>query len=260
VKGGLLLITARRETYTGPAFPAEQRTAADKQGQATRAFTSARLATQGKAAWRYGRIEVRARLPHGQGMWPAIWMLPEDNRYGAWAASGEIDIMEAVNLGEPCAKGKPGCPAGVERGILGTLHFGGVWPANQHRGITTAMPGALNGFHIYAVEWGPQAITWLIDGAPFQTQRPRDWSTYGSAASGAPFDQSFHLVLNVAVGGRLAEEHNKGGVKREGFPKQYMTGKIEIDPMITHVMGLEEINTAFDLMHAGKSIRSVVVF
>ncbi len=220
VKDGMLLITARRERFTGPAFPADQRTTPDKQGQATRAFTSARLATQGKAAWRYSRIEVRARLPQGQGMWPAIWMLPEDNRYGAWAASGEIDIMEAVNLGEPCTTGEPGCPAGREQGILGTLHFGGVWPANQHRGATTAMQGALDGFHTYAVEWSPQAITWLIDGTPFQTQRPDDWFTRGSATAGAPFDQRFHLVLNLAVGGRLPEERNKGGVNHKGFPKQ----------------------------------------
>lgn len=220
VKDGLLLITARQEAFTGPAFPADQRFAADKRGTATRPFTSARLTTQGKVAWRYGRVEVRARLPQGQGMWPAIWMLPEDNRYGAWAASGEIDIMEAVNLGEPCTKGVPGCPAGREQGILGTLHFGGTWPANKHRGLTTAMPGALDGFHDYAVEWGPRAITWFIDGKPFQTQRPGDWSTLSSDKPGAPFDQRFHLVLNLAVGGRLAEERNKGGVKRKGFPKQ----------------------------------------
>jgi len=220
VKDGLLLITARRENYEGAAFPAEQRTMPDKRGRVTRAFTSARLSTQGKAAWRYGRVEVRARLPQGQGMWPAIWMLPEDSAYGAWAASGEIDIMEAVNLGEPCTKGAAGCVEGRETGILGTLHFGGQWPANRQRGVTTAMPGALDGFHTYAVEWSPHAITWFIAGTPFQTQRPRDWSTSGSAAPGAPFDQRFHLVLNLAVGGRLPEERNKGGVTHKGLPKQ----------------------------------------
>ena len=220
IEDGLLLITARRETFAGPAFPADQRATPDKQGQTTRAFTSARLSTQAKAAWRFGRIEVRARLPQGQGMWPAIWMLPEDHRYGAWAASGEIDIMEAVNLGERCIKDEPGCVDGRETGILGTLHFGGVWPANRHRGATTPMPGALDGFHTYAVEWSPQGITWFIDGTPFQTQRPGDWSTTGSKAPGAPFDQRFHLVLNLAVGGRLPEERNKGGIKPTGFPKQ----------------------------------------
>lgn len=221
VSGGKLVITARRERFTGPAFTIDQRSGPDKQGQVTRPFTSARLETKGKDAWRYGRIEVRARLPQGQGLWPAIWMLPEDNRYGAWAASGEIDIMEAVNLGEPCVKGQPGCVAGRETGVLGTLHYGGTAPANQHRGATTAMPGARDGYHTYAVEWGPQEITWFIDGAAYETQHPGDWSTSGSAVLGAPFDQRFHLVLNLAVGGHLPEERNRGGVARNGFPKVF---------------------------------------
>ncbi len=221
VSDGQLVITAKRETFTGPAFPIDQRSGSGKQGRAKRPFTSARLETRGKAAWLYGRIEVRARLPLGQGTWPAIWMLPEEGRYGGWAASGEIDIMEAVNLGEKCKKSQPGCVAGQERGVLGTLHFGAVSPANRHRGMTTAMPGALDGFHTYAMEWSPQAITWFIDGAPYQTQHPGDWSTSGSAAPGAPFDQRFHLILNLAVGGHLPEERNRRGITPAGFPKKF---------------------------------------
>lgn len=220
MRDGVLIITARRESFAGPAFTLDQRTGPDRQGSATKPFTSARLETRGKAAWRYGRIEVRARLPQGQGLWPAIWMLPEQNRFGAWAASGEIDIMEAVNLGEPCRKGAPGCVEGREHGVLGTLHFGGASPANRHRGVTTAMPAPLDGFHVYALDWGPQAIRWSIDGVPYAVQRPRDWSTTGSADPGAPFDQPFHLVLNLAVGGHLPEEHNTGGVSTKDFPKE----------------------------------------
>lgn len=219
VKDGQLLITARRESFTGPAFPADQRTGPDRQGRVARPFTSARLSTRGKMAWRYGLIEVRARLPQGQGMWPAIWMLPEDGRYGPWAASGEIDIMEAVNLGQRCRTGLPGCLEGHEQGVLGTLHFGGTWPANVHRGKTTAMPAPIDGFHVYAVEWSPQGVTWSIDGAVYQKQRPADWSNSGSTNPGAPFDQRFYLVLNLAVGGHLAETHNRGGVSMKGFPK-----------------------------------------
>lgn len=219
VRDGLLLITARRERFTGPAYTVDQRTSPDRQGRATKPFTSARLDTRGKAAWRYGRIEVRARLPQGQGLWPAIWMLPEQNRFGAWAASGEIDIMEAVNLGEACRVGEPGCVDGHEQGILGTLHFGGVAPANRQRGATTAMPAPLDGFHVYALDWSPQAIRWSIDGVPYQSQHPGDWSTTASADPAAPFDQPFHLVLNLAVGGHLPEGRNKGGVATAGFPK-----------------------------------------
>ncbi len=219
IADGQLLIIARRERHRGPAFPIDQRSGTDRQGQASRHFTSARLSTHGKAAWRYGIIEVRARLPQGQGLWPAIWMLPEDNRYGGWAASGEIDIMEAVNLGEACRAGQPGCVQGQERGVLGTLHFGGAAPANRHRGTTTAMPAPLDGFHVYAVEWSPEAIRWRLDGTEYASQHPGDWSTSGSKAAGAPFDQPFHLVLNLAVGGRLPEQRNRGGVTGKGFPR-----------------------------------------
>ena len=97
---GKLVITALRQRVSGPAFPQSQRnTAGTRNAVAARNYTSARLTTRGKASWRYGRIEVRALLPQGQGTWPAIWMLPEENVYGPWAASGEIDILEAVNLG-----------------------------------------------------------------------------------------------------------------------------------------------------------------
>jgi beta-glucanase (GH16 family) len=220
IADGLLHITALRENHSGPAFPASQRSRPDRQGTATRPFTSARLSTQGKAAWRFGFIEVRARLPSGQGLWPAIWMLPEDNRHGAWAASGEIDIMEAVNLGEPCLAGAPGCANGRESGILGTLHFGGVAPANLQRGSTTTMPASDDGFHRYAIEWSPEAMIWRIDGVAYATQRPGDWSTSGSNHPDAPFDQPFHLILNLAVGGNLPEKRNSGGVTMAGFPKE----------------------------------------
>ena len=100
IRDGKLVISARKERASGPAFPLSQRSEPGKaNARATRDYTSARLVTRGKAAWTYGKIEVRAKLPGGQGTWPAIWMLPEGNAYGTWAASGEIDILEAVNLG-----------------------------------------------------------------------------------------------------------------------------------------------------------------
>ena len=141
VADGRLIITARKEDYTGPAWPPHMRNGdRDPDAQATKPYTSARLVTRGNAAWTYGRIEVRARLPQGQGTWPAIWMLPEDQDYGTWAASGEIDILEAVNLGIPCAE----CPSGREDTILGTLHFGGQWPDNAYSSTETHAPSAPN--------------------------------------------------------------------------------------------------------------------
>lgn len=216
VMDGKLVITARRQRSTGPALPGALRTAGtDPNAVVSRDFTSARLTTKGKAAWRYGRIEVRASLPQGQGTWPAVWMLPEADRYGRWAASGEIDILEAVNLGVPCAA----CPGGRENTILGTLHFGGVWPKNAQKGSEVHAPEVLEGFHTYAIEWQPGRIVWQIDGRTFAVREGSEWWSAGSAAPGAPFDQPFHLILNLAIGGKLAETRGLGGVSDRDFPK-----------------------------------------
>lgn len=222
IEDGKLVITARHERVTGPALPEHlRRTSATPEAEATRDISSARLSTRGKAAWRYGKVEVRAKLPQGQGTWPAIWMLPAKDRYGTWAASGEIDILEAVNLGVPCAK----CPGGRENTILGTLHFGGKWPGNKHKGEEVPFPEVLDGgFHTYAIEWGPERITWLVDGKTYAVRTADEWSTTGSAVRGAPFDQPFHLILNLAIGGKLAETRGLGGVRLDGYPK-----RMEID-------------------------------
>lgn len=215
---GKLVITALRQHATGPALPKTQRRAAsDPKAEATREFTSARLTTRGKAAWRYGRIEVRASLPQGQGTWPGIWMLPERDAYGGWAASGEIDILEAVNLGVPCAT----CPGGREDTILGTLHFGGKWPDNQHKGDEAHAPEVLEGFHTYAIEWRSDRIVWTIDGRTYAERKSSEWWTSGSKTPGAPFDQEFHLLLNLAIGGGLAETRGLGGVSTKDFPKRF---------------------------------------
>ena len=217
VEDGKLVITARHQRTTGPALPAAQRTsAAAAHLSATREFSSARLTTRGKAAWRYGRIEVRASLPQGQGTWPAIWMLPEGDTYGGWPASGEIDILEAVNLGVACAS----CDSGREDRILATLHFGGRSPGNVQSGDVVPFPPALTGFHTYAVEWTSDRIAWLVDGRVY-AERQRDvWWSAGSKRTGAPFDQPFHLILNLAIGGGLPEGRDVGDVSRKDFPKR----------------------------------------
>jgi beta-glucanase (GH16 family) len=176
VRDGCLHIVARREDYTGP--------------EGTRAYTSARLRTRHRGEWKYGRFEVRARLPAGQGLWPAIWMLPTESPYGGWAAGGEIDIMELVGH-QP-------------REVLGTLHYGGAWPRNVHTGETYRLPDGepafTDDFHVFAIEWSCGEIRWFVDGRPVQTQTV--WRSE-SAPYPAPFDHPFHLLLNVAVGGGL---------------------------------------------------------
>lgn len=225
IEDGKLVITARRQRSTGPALPEALRTAGkDRDAQVSRDFTSARLTTKGKAAWRYGRIEVRARLPQGQGTWPAIWMLPEADRYGRWAASGEIDILEAVNLGVPCAA----CPGGRESTILGTLHFGGVWPANTQASTEVPAPEVLDGFNTYAIEWQPDRIIWQINGRTFAQRRASEWWSAGSATPGAPFDQPFHLIVNLAIGGKLPETRGLGGISDKDFPKRLVIDWVRV--------------------------------
>ena len=176
VANGLLSIIARKETVTGPALPPHLAATADpseKDKQVTKEYSSARLTTKGKADWRYGRIEVRARPPKGQGTWAAVWMLPTEDHYGPWAASGEIDIMEAANLGTKC---RP-CAGGVENRIHGTIHFGGVWPRNTYKGQDAVLPPSEDGFHVYAVQWEEGRIVWLLDGKPYGVKTYRDWHT-----------------------------------------------------------------------------------
>lgn len=198
LRDGKLVIHAQPEEFTGPAEPLDWESNA---GERTLPYTSARLRTLGKGDWQYGRIEVRAKLPAGQGIWPAIWMLPTDWAYGGWAASGEIDIMEAVNL-----------PVGTgEKQIHGTLHYGREWPENVHSGTSYTFEDSdpVADFHSYAIEWSPREIRWFVDDVHYATQKSSGWYAQVMGADGfhenvpgdAPFDQRFHLLLNVAVGG-----------------------------------------------------------
>ncbi len=168
VEDGRLIITARQETHQGLDY------------------TSARLRTMEKGDWKYGRFEIRAKLPAGQGLWPAIWMLPTDWIYGGWAASGEIDIMEM--RGHEPAK------------VYGTLHYGGEWPDNVHTGTSYLLPkGVFSAeFHVFRLDWQEGEIRWYVDGQHYQTQT--EWYSEGYPFP-APFDQTFHMLLNVAVGG-----------------------------------------------------------
>lgn len=170
VSGGCLTIQANKENYY-----AEGR---------TYNYTSARLRTGGKQEFLYGRMEGRIKLPKGQGIWPAFWMMPADNVYGGWAASGEIDIMESVNQAFS---------------VYGTLHYGGSWPNNQHSGCPYGNGTDFSqAFHVYAIEWEPNEFRWYVDGHLFCT-RTNWWSSGGDYP--APFDQPFYFILNVAVGG-----------------------------------------------------------
>lgn len=172
VRDGKLVITAKKESYGGNNY------------------TSAKLFS--KADWKYGKFEAKIKLPLGTGFWPAFWMMPADSVYGVWAASGEIDIMEA--------KGRlPGVASG-------TLHYGAAWPNNKYTGKEYTFPAGqtIDQFHTYTLEWEPGEIRWYIDGNLYQTQN--NWSSTGAdgeekLAFPAPFDQNFYLMFNLAIGG-----------------------------------------------------------
>ena len=162
--GQLHIVAARGDTH-GPAVNDDDPAYDPADTSGTLPYSSARLRTRDLADWKFGRFEIRARLPFGQGTWPAIWMLPTARVYGGWAASGEIDIMEAVNL-----------RVGGENRVHGTLHYGSYWPANVYSGAETTLPGGADpaaDFHDYAVEWELGEIRFYVDGHHYATQRTR---------------------------------------------------------------------------------------
>jgi beta-glucanase (GH16 family) len=189
VRNGLLYLTAR------------------KQQKGKNAYTSARLVTKGKGDWLYGRIEVRAQLPAGRGLWPAIWMLPTDWKYGGWPASGEIDIMENVGF--------------MADSIFGSIHtksFNHVIHTQKTKGLFLKDP--YTAFHIYAVEWDAKEIRFLLDGNTYLK-----FGNTGKGFAEWPFDQRFHLLLNIAVGGGWGGQK---GVDDSVFPRSMIVDYVRI--------------------------------
>jgi beta-glucanase (GH16 family) len=148
-------------------------------------YTSARIITAGAVEVAYGRIEARIKIPTGQGLWPAFWMLGNDLAEVGWPESGEIDIMENVGR-EP------------ER-VHGTIHGPGYSGGNAiGRGTTLPGGGAFaDDFHVYAIDWYPDRIVWSLDGEPYSTVTPADLPRGARWV----FDHPHFLILNVAVGG-----------------------------------------------------------
>ncbi|MBS1490771.1 MAG: glycoside hydrolase family 16 protein [Bacteroidetes bacterium] len=186
VENGILTIEAIKENYEG------------------KEFTSARMITKNKGDWKYGRIEIRAKLPSGNGTWPALWMLPTDWKYGGWPASGEIDIMEHV-----------GFAPGVIHGTLHSEKYNHIKQTQQEGTIT--VPDCQDVFHLYAIEWGENQINFFVDDKKYHSVTKNPSVNY----TGWPFDQRFHLILNIAVGG------NWGGMK--GIDPAIWPQRMEVD-------------------------------
>lgn len=225
VEGGLLLLKARKEEWTGPDRPPE--IAENPNPRRTKQYTSGKVRTRGLHAWQYGRIEMRAKVPAGQGTWPAFWMMPADDHYGRWPLSGEIDILEAVNIGAEC-RDVPGCESNIgENRTVSAVHFGDYSPDNDHVAQRTPLPsGALpsDDFHVYSVEWGEGLIRFLVDDRVHFTVTPDDWFTASALAEGnpnAPFDKPFYVMMNLAVGGAWPEREHEKGLAESSIPAQF---------------------------------------
>lgn len=192
VADGMLTITAREEIVNGYNY------------------TSSRMITADKADFKYGRMEMRAKMPITQGMWPAFWMFfTGPGEYGGWAASGEIDIMEYIGS-EPTE-------------VFGTIHYGQPFPGNVFSSTEIQLDsGTFNDdFHTFAIEWEPGEIRWYMDDILYST-RDTWWSNGGNFP--APFDQDFHLLLNFAVGGNLPGNPDDTSV----FPQEYIIDYVRV--------------------------------
>jgi beta-glucanase (GH16 family) len=171
-------------------------------------YTSARLKTQGLFTPRYGRIEARIRLPFGQGIWPAFWMLGTNFQTDGWPQCGEIDIME--NIGQRPSTNH------------GSAHGPGYSGGNSVTGLYTLPGGArlADDFHVFSIQWGPGSIRFFVDGNEYKTVTP------ASLPAGAPwvFDHAFYMILNVAVGGNWPGAPDA----TTQFPQQMMVDYVRV--------------------------------
>jgi len=185
IENGILTIEAKAD----PAHP--------------KGYSSARLVTRGKATWQYGFFEIKAKLPEGVGTWPAIWMLAEENRHGGWPKNGEIDIMEHV-----------GYDPGKVHGTVHTEAFN--HSIGTQKGGFKMVENFQSEFHIYAIDWTEDKIDFYIDGEKYFS-----FANTGGDYKEWPFNQPFHMILNIAVGG------NWGGQK--GVDENIWPQKMEVD-------------------------------
>jgi beta-glucanase (GH16 family) len=185
VQDGNLIIEARKEDYEG------------------KNYSSARLLS--KEGWTYGKFEIRARLPQGRGTWPAIWMLPDEWNLGSggWPDNGEIDIMEHVGYRPNYIHGSVHCKAYY-------------WRIGTQKTDTLYIPGVMDDFHTYALEWNADSLSIFADGEKYLTfaNEKEGWEKW-------PFFKNFHYVLNIAVGG------DWGGA--EGVDESIWPQQMEID-------------------------------
>lgn len=194
VEGGCLVIEARKENFRKPGEPPAK-------------YTSASLTTQGKGDWKQGRFEVRAKLPAGRGMWPAIWLLGSNVNKAGWPLCGEIDIMENVGFAPDI--------------IHGTVHTQAYNHTKKtHKGNSTRVPGASDSFHVYAIEWSGDRIDFFVDERRYFT-----FLNEGTGREAWPFDKKQFLILSVSVGGFWGGQK---GVDDTIFPQRMVVDYVRV--------------------------------
>lgn len=193
IEDGMLILEARKEPFKD--FD----------------YTSASLITRGSGEWTYGRIEVRAKLPTGKGMWPAIWMLGTNIDSAGWPACGEIDIMENVGF-EP----------NLIHGNIHTQAYNHVKKTNKGASLTVAKP--YETFHVYAVEWFTDHIDLFIDEQKYFT-----FKNEGTGTDVWPYDRPFYLILNIAVGGSWG---GMQGIDDTIFPQQMTIDYVRVYELV----------------------------
>lgn len=203
VEDGHLVIEARKETFPNPRYQAGSKNW--QQARENAEYTAASLITLGKASWQYGRIEVRAKLPQGKGVWPAIWMLGTDRGKIRWPACGEIDIMEFVGK-------QPDL-------IHGTVHFAGADGKHKSSGSKTKTAAPYDDFHVYAIEWDEKRIDIFFDEQKYFSFD----LDKANLPDGNAFRKPFYLLINYAVGGSWG-----GAVDPAVFPSKYLIDYVRV--------------------------------
>jgi beta-glucanase (GH16 family) len=192
VENGCLVLEARKEDWS--------------EGKRSAKYTSASLITKGKASWKFGRVEVRAKLPVARGAWPAIWMLGENHNGKGWPDCGEIDIMEAVGH--------------ITNKVFGTVHAG---PKTDHsRGSKIDIPDLGADFHVFALEWSEGRMELSVDEKKYLTvEKDADKKSLPDW----PFDAPEYLLLNIAIGGHWGGQK---GIDDSAFPQKMLVDYVRI--------------------------------
>ena len=204
VSNGVLAITGKKESFPNESF---KRGSGDwKTQDSTAQYTSASINTLGKVGWKYGRIEIKAKLPHGRGIWPAIWMMGTNRSEVGWPKCGEIDIMEFVG-NQP-------------KDIYGTMHFPDPnAEGNKSNGNKITSENLKNDFHLYAIEWNEKTIDVYFDNNKYHS------FSIDSAGVGEdnPFRKPFYLLLNLAMGANWP-----GPIDDSVLPQQFLVDYVRV--------------------------------